>query len=85
MVTQREILRALRHVMEPALRMNVVDMGMIRRISIQGDIVDIEMVCDPPFCRVPDTVTEQARMTIAALHGVKEVRVTRIDEPWKTS
>ena len=85
MVTQREILGALRHVMDPELNMNVVDMGMIREISIEEDIVDVKMVCDPPFCRVPSTVTEQARRAIAALHGVKEVRVTRVDEPWKAS
>jgi len=85
MVTQHEILGALRHVMDPELNMNVVDMGMIPEISIQGDIVDIKMVCHPPFCHVPSTVAEQARKAIAAVHGVKEVRVTRIDEPWKAS
>jgi len=48
----QEILRALRKVMDPELKMNVVEMGMIREISILEGVVEIVMICDPPFCHV---------------------------------
>jgi len=82
MVTQQTIMDALRPVIDPEIGMSVVDLGMIREIAIEGDVVEIKMVLTAPFCPLADMLTEQARRAAAAVPGVKEARVTLLDEPW---
>jgi serine O-acetyltransferase len=82
MPTEQEIREALRPVMDPEIGMSVVDMGMIREVSIEEDTVEIKMVLTAPFCPLAGVITEQVRQAAAAVPGVKEVKVTLLDEPW---
>lgn len=82
MLTQQTIMDALRPVIDPEIGMSVVDLGMIREIEIEGDAVEIKMVLTAPFCPLADMLTSQVRQAAAAVPGVKEVKVTLLDEPW---
>lgn len=82
MLTQQTIMDALRPVIDPEIGMSVVDLGMIREVAIEGDVVEIKMVLTAPFCPLVDMLTEQTRRAAAAVPGVKEARVTLLDEPW---
>jgi serine O-acetyltransferase len=82
MLTQQTIMEALRPVMDPEIGLSVVDLGMIREIAIEGDAVEIKMVLTAPFCPLADFITEQVRQAAAAVPGVKEAKVTLLDEPW---
>ncbi|MCR4406722.1 MAG: iron-sulfur cluster assembly protein [Anaerolineae bacterium] len=62
MLTQQTIMDALRPVIDPEIGMSVVDLGMIREIAIEGDVVEIKMVLTAPFCPLADMLTEQARL-----------------------
>jgi len=82
MVTQQEILEALRPVMDPELGLSVVDLGMIREVVVEGDVVEIKMVLTAPFCPLADLITGQVRRAAEQVPGTKVARVTRLDEPW---
>lgn len=82
MLTQQTIMDALRPVIDPEIGMSVVDLGMIREIEIEGDAVEIKMVLTAPFCPLADMLTSQVRQAAAAVPGVKEAKVTLLDEPW---
>lgn len=85
MPTEQEIREALRPVMDPEIGMSVVDLGMIREVAIEGDVVEVKMVLTVPFCPLAGLITEQVRRAAAAVPGVKEARVTLLDEPWDPS
>jgi len=85
MLTQQTILEALQPVMDPEIGMSVVDLGMIREVVIEGDAVEIKMVLTAPFCPLADFITDQVRRAVAAVPGVKEARVTLLDERWDPS
>ncbi|MBC8248620.1 MAG: metal-sulfur cluster assembly factor [Anaerolineales bacterium] len=85
MLTQQTILEALRPVIDPEVGMSVVDLGMIREVVIEGDAVEIRMVLTAPFCPLADFITDQVRQAVAAVPGVKEAKVTLLDEPWDPS
>ena len=40
------------------------------------------MVLTAPFCPLADAITENARQAIEALPGVREAKVTLLDELW---
>ncbi len=82
MLTQQTIMDALRPVIDPEIGMSVVDLGMIREIEIEGDAVEIKMVLTAPFCPLADMLTSQVRQAAAAVPGVKEAKVTLLNEPW---
>lgn len=82
MLTQQTIMDALRPMIDPEIGMSVVDLGMIREIEIEGDAVEIKMVLTAPFCPLADMLTSQVRQAAAAVPGVKEAKVTLLNEPW---
>jgi len=82
MVTEQAILGALRPVIDPEIGMSVVDLGMIREILIEDSDVEVRMVLTAPFCPLAGLITEQVRRAAAGVPGVKEAKVTLLDEPW---
>ena len=82
MLSKETILDALQTVMDPEMGMSVVDLGMIREVHIKGQAVEIQMVLTAPFCPLADFLTEQVRQAAAAVRGVKEAKVTLLDQPW---
>jgi len=85
MPTEQEIREALRPVIDPEIGMSVVDLGMIREVVIEGDAVEIKVVLTAPFCPLASFITEQVRQAAVAVPGVKEAKVTMLDEPWDPS
>jgi metal-sulfur cluster biosynthetic enzyme len=85
MLTQQTILEALRPVIDPEIGMSVVDLGIIRKVVIEEDMVEIEMVLTAPFCPLADMITDQVRQAAAAVPGVKEAKVTLLQERWDPS
>ncbi len=86
MLSQQVILEALRPVTDPEIGMSVVDLGMIRQIVLSKEgKVEIKMVLTTPFCPLASMLTEQVRQAAAAVPGVKEAKVTLLDERWDPS
>lgn len=85
MPTEQEIREALRPVMDPEIGMSVVDLGMIQEVAIEGDAVEVKMVLTAPFCPLADFIVDRVRQAAATVPGVREARVTLLDEPWDPS
>lgn len=85
-VTEKQVKDALRQVIDPEIGMDVVTLGMIRQVNIgeEGD-VEVKMVLTAPFCPLASYLVEQVRMVTASIPGVKEAKVTLLDERWDPS
>lgn len=75
MVTEERIIEALRQVQDPELRRSIVDLGMIRDLSIEDGAVSFTLALTVPTCPLSDQLTNAAREAVAALDGVREVTV----------
>jgi metal-sulfur cluster biosynthetic enzyme len=73
---------ALRPVMDPEIGLSAVDLGLIREIAIEGAGVEVKIVLTAPFCPLAGLITEQVRQATAAVPGVKQAKVTLLDQPW---
>ena len=75
-VTEPEVLQALRQVKDPDLHKDIVTLGFIRDLKIEGGDVSFRVVLTTPACPVREQLQEAAREVVGALAGVTSVRVT---------
>ena len=79
-----EIVReALRQVIDPELDCNIVDLGLIYNIRIEGTKVSIQMTLTTPACPMSESLAMGVQSAILNLDPVEEVEVDLVwDPPW---
>lgn len=75
MVSQEQILDALRKVEDPDLHKDVVSLKMIRDLKIEGDVVHFTLHLTTPACPMKDRMRNDAEKAVLALPGVREAHV----------
>jgi metal-sulfur cluster biosynthetic enzyme len=83
MVTEKDVRRALRKVKDPELNLDLVVLGLIYEIDVQGTHVRTLMSLTSPFCPVAGQIVEEAKAAIEGVEGVEtaEVELT-FSPPW---
>jgi metal-sulfur cluster biosynthetic enzyme len=82
MVTEANILQALRGVNDPEVGVNVVDLGLIYSTEIDGDKVRVVMTMTTPACPLHSYLTGQVREAIVSRHKeIAQVDVVLVWEP----
>lgn len=72
-VTQEKVLEALSKVMDPDLHMDVVSLGMISEIKIDGAKVHFKLTLTTPACPVKEKIEQECKDQVGQLPGVEEV------------
>ena len=86
MVTKEQVLDMLKTVVDPEIGINIVDLGLIYKIDIQGDIVNIDMTLTIPGCPLANMITQVAKQRVEMLDEVKQANVNLVwDPPWNPS
>lgn len=75
-VSQDEVLHALRKVIDPDLKKDVVSLGMIRDVKIDGGSVSFRFVLTTPACPARDQLQEEANRRVGGLPGVSSVEIS---------
>lgn len=76
------IRQALREVIEPEIGINIVDLGMVRGIALNGRGVEVRLVLPWPECTYAGSIVEQIRRKVRSVTNGKSVEVVIVDEPW---
>ena len=74
------MLDALRQVKDPDLHKDIVTLGFIKDLKIEGGNVSFRVVLTTPACPVKEELEGAAREVVAALPGVTAVQVTMDSE-----
>ena len=75
-VFEQNVLDALRKIEDPDLHKDVVSLGFIKDLKIEGGSVSFRIVLTTPACPVKEQMEEAARELVSALPGVSAVHVT---------
>ncbi|RIK46366.1 MAG: iron-sulfur cluster carrier protein ApbC [Chloroflexi bacterium] len=75
-ITNEEIIEALRPVQDPDLGRSLVDLGMIKDVSIDGSTVAIHVELTTPACPLKGVIEDDVRAAALAVPGVETVNVT---------
>ncbi|MDH4134236.1 MAG: iron-sulfur cluster assembly protein [Gammaproteobacteria bacterium] len=76
-ITEKSVLDALRHVIDPELHHNVVELGFIQEVEIVGDYVHLDIQLTTPHCPFADQIVSRMREAVEKVEGVKKVEVER--------
>jgi metal-sulfur cluster biosynthetic enzyme len=76
-ITETMVYDALKKVMDPELRHNIVELGFIQEIDIVDDYVHLEIQLTTPNCPYADTIVAQIKRAVEGVQGVKRVEVER--------
>lgn len=83
-LTKENILKALQNVDDPDLKKDIVTLGMVENLEIQGNHVQFDLVLTTPACPMKDTmvkacetaivymVNDSAKVTVNATHRVQQ-------------
>jgi ATP-binding protein involved in chromosome partitioning len=74
-VEQRAVLEALRVVRDPDLQRDIVSLGFVKDLKVEGDRVAFTIELTTPACPVKDQMRDQARAAVMQLPGVAAVDV----------
>jgi ATP-binding protein involved in chromosome partitioning len=69
------VLTALRVVVDPDLRRDIVSLGFVKDLAVDGGRVSFTIELTTPACPVKDQMREQAATAVRALSGVADVTV----------
>ncbi len=81
MPTEEEIRGQLKEVIDPELNINIVDLGLIYEIEVDGSRVDILMTLTTPGCPLHGVFDELVRKEVEKLDDVEEIDVELTFEP----
>jgi len=81
MITEQDVLQALRQVVDPELHQDIVSLHMVRNLEVEDNSVRFQLALTTMACPLLDTLAEQAHRAVAALPGVKHVGVDVVEMP----
>jgi len=83
---EAEILDTLRQVIDPEIDCNIVDLGLIYGIEINGSTVVVKMTLTTPGCPMSQSIAQGAQWALLGIEGIDDAVVEIVwDPPWNPS
>jgi metal-sulfur cluster biosynthetic enzyme len=83
-VTEDQVKLALRRVKDPDLQLNIIDLGLVYNIAVDGSTVKVDMTLTSPACPSGPELMGNAENEVKALPGVEKVEVNLVWAPFWT-
>ena len=85
-ITKDDVLNALSEVYDPEVPINIVDMGLIYKVDVDGENnVDVDMTMTTRGCPMHSFMVTQAQKRIEKMDGVGKVNVNLVwNPPWSS-
>ena len=85
-LTQENILKVLSEVYDPEIPIDIVNLGLIYGIDIDGSKVNIRMTMTAPGCPASTQIAGESKMLVEEMPGVESVEIELVwDPPWDPS
>ena len=82
-VTEKDIRNALKKVKDPELKLDLVTLGLVYDIQVEGSEAKVIMSLTTPMCPVAGEIVDQARLAVAKVDGIEKAEVElTFDPPW---
>ncbi len=81
MITKEDVISALKGVYDPEIPVNIVDLGFIYDVRIDGGDVEVDMTLTVPGCPMHQILVKQAEDAVSGIDGVEKVSVKLTFEP----
>lgn len=87
MITQEQVMEALKECYDPEIPVNIVDLGLIYGVEVSPEQkVRVTMTLTTPGCGMAHSIAMTAKQRVMQIPGVKDAAVTVVwDPPWDSS
>lgn len=85
-LSEQEVWDQLRNCYDPEIPLNIVDLGLIYDVAVDGSKVDVKMTLTAPGCHMGGQIAADVQSKLLALEEVQEANVELVwDPPWHQS
>lgn len=80
-ITKEKVYEALKKVIDPEIGFNIVDLGLVYDVSVDGGKVKISMTLSSPSCPLSGTILSWVESAVRNIEGVEDVDIELVWEP----
>jgi len=80
-VTEKAVRNALKTVKDPELNLDLVVLGLVYDIDVEGTSARATISLTTPMCPAAEQIVDDARAAIASVEGVEDAQVELTFEP----
>lgn len=83
MPSKGDVLESLRKVIDPEIGYNIVEVGLVYRIDVTEDAIEVDFTLTSPGCPLADTIYQDITTSIREDHGIDAVEANLVwSPPW---
>ena len=75
------IVQMLKTVFDPEIPVNIYDLGLIYKIDLNGNDLEVDMTLTAPNCPAADFIAEDVKQKLESIDGIDNVKINRVFEP----
>jgi Mrp family chromosome partitioning ATPase/DUF971 family protein len=80
-IREEDVLERLRKVIDPDFQRNIVELGFVKNLSIDGSAVAFDIELTTPACPIKDRFKSEATKYVSEISGVEKVDVRLTSRP----
>jgi len=85
-ITEERVLEVLSDIYDPEIPIDIVNLGLVYGVNIEGGRVNVKMTLTSPGCPTAGEMVQEAQILLEELPGVKEATIEVVwDPPWDPS
>lgn len=81
MPSEQEVVGVLKKCYDPEIPINIVDLGLVYDVDIQGEKVHVKMTLTAPGCPMHTMISEDVTRKLLTLEGISDAEVEIVWEP----
>ena len=83
MATKGDILDALANVIDPEIGLNIVDVGLVYRVDVVDERVEIDFTLTSPGCPLAQTIMDDMHTEVEKATGIADIQTNLVwSPPW---
>jgi metal-sulfur cluster biosynthetic enzyme len=83
MATKGEVLDALSRVIDPEIGLNIVDIGLVYRVDVDDEHVEVDFTLTSLGCPLADTIIADIRKEVTEATGIDDIQANIVwNPPW---
>lgn len=83
-ISRDSVLEALKNVMDPELALNIVDLGLVYKVEVTGEKVEVDFTLTYPGCPAGEYIRNDIKAALQDFAGTDQVTVNLVWEPpWR--
>ena len=75
------IVQMLKTVFDPEIPVNIYDLGLIYKIDLNGNDLEVYMTLTAPNCPAADFIAEDVKQKLESIDGIDNVKINLVFEP----